>query len=117
MDDRHWQWVVGLFLIALGAGAAIAVWLAPFFADPLVRQIVAALAALAVLGAAMLVLPSPRAEREKRGEDLWDLSGMRMITARWWLVIVVALAVGGGHFTLVGHETGTMAFSAQTAKK
>jgi hypothetical protein len=107
------QQIFGLIFCLLGIGAAIAAWRSPLLADPIVRRVVAAFAALALIGLAMMILPSPREERERRGDDLWELSGLRMLTARWWLVILLTIALGGAHYAVVSHEAGMPLFSAQ----
>ena len=52
------------------------------------------LPACLVLGLAMILFPSYRAERLSRGEDITKLQGWRLITPRWWAIVAVALAVG-----------------------
>ena len=116
MSNRPLQLLCGLILLVVGALAALAAWASPYFGNPLVREIGAGLSALVVLGAALLMLPSPREERIRRGDDVWELSGMKMITARWWLVILMAMAVGGGHFAFVFKETGGISNAVQAAK-
>lgn len=104
MTNRLPQKMIGLVFLVLGLAAAAAAWGAPLGGDPRLRPIVAACAALVVLGGAMLLLPSPREERLGRFEDLWDMSAFQMITARWWVVIALALAVGGGNYAAVSGD-------------
>ena len=104
MRNRLPQKMVGLVALVLGLAAAAAAWGAPLGGDPRIRLIVAACAALVVLGGAMLILPGPREERLARFEDLWDMSSFQMITARWWVVIALALAVGGGNYAVVSGD-------------
>jgi hypothetical protein len=96
--------MVGLFVLILGLAAAAAAWGAPLGGDPRIRPVVAACAALVVLGGALLILPSPREERLGRFEDLWDMSAFQMITTRWWVVIALALAVGAGNYAVVSGD-------------
>lgn len=51
----------------------------------------------AVLGLGLLLFPGYREERLARGETLEGLEGARLLTARWWGVLGVALAVGFAH--------------------
>ena len=104
MTNRLPQQIIGLVLLFLGLAAAAAAWVGPLGGDPRIRPIIAAFFALAVLGGGMLILPSPRQERLGRFEDLWDMSALQMITARWWVVIAVALAVGGANYALVSGD-------------
>jgi hypothetical protein len=116
MSIRFVQSLCGLVLIVVGVLAAVAAWANPNFGIPFVRETGAALSALVVLGLALMILPSPREERIRRGDDMWELSGMKLITARWWCVILLALALGGGHFAFVSQGTGLIANTVQAAK-
>ena len=104
MTNRLPQQMIGLALLFLGLAAAAAAWIGPLGGDPRIRQVIAACSALAVLGGGLLILPSPRQERLGRFEDLWDMSALQMITARWWVVIAVALLVGGANYVFVSGD-------------
>ena len=52
--------------------------------------------AFTVVGLALMLIPGYREERLARGEDISGLVGNRLITPRWWAVLVLALLVGGG---------------------
>ncbi len=54
--------------------------------------------AFLVLGVGMMLFPSYREERVARGEDISKLQGFRLITARWWVIILVALALGAADY-------------------
>ncbi len=47
-----------------------------------------------VIGVALIFFKGYRQERVDRGEDISKLAGMRLITARWWAILAVALALG-----------------------
>ena len=61
--------------------------------------------AVVVLGLALLCIPGYREERLARGEDLQDIKGSRLLTPRWWVVVVVALAAGLANFAVVAFRT------------
>jgi hypothetical protein len=44
-----------------------------------------------VFGIALAIFPGYREERLERGEDISGLKGWRLITMRWWIIIVLAL--------------------------
>jgi DNA-binding transcriptional LysR family regulator len=46
------------------------------------------------LGLGVALLPGYREERRARGEDVARLQGWRLITPRWWAVLVVGFALG-----------------------
>lgn len=54
-------------------------------------------AAQTVLGLALMALPTYRNERLDRGESLEGRGGWRLLTPRWWGVLVVALAAGAAY--------------------
>jgi hypothetical protein len=49
---------------------------------------------LAIIGLALIIFPGYRSERLARGEDLEQLSGAALITARWWGVLAIAVGCG-----------------------
>jgi ABC-type Fe3+-siderophore transport system permease subunit len=54
-----------------------------------------------VLGVGLILLPGYREERLARGEDISGLLGWRLITVRWWAVIVVALVAAVANYALL----------------
>lgn len=54
-----------------------------------------------ILGIGMILFPNYKDERVARGEDISKLSGFELITPRWWIVVVVALAAGAVNFALL----------------
>ena len=49
---------------------------------------------VAFVGLALLVVPGYRRERIEHGEDIRRLTGMRLITARWWGILAIGLLRG-----------------------
>jgi hypothetical protein len=92
----RWFQALGGLLIAAGSAAATAYgWhtgytgkgtaLFPFFF---------------VMGLGLVLFPGYKEERLARGEDISKLSGVDLITPRWWAVLVVGLAAGIANFML-----------------
>ncbi len=50
--------------------------------------------AFTVIGLGLVLFPGYRTERIERGEDLSNLSGIALITPRWWGILAVALVSG-----------------------
>ncbi len=94
------QRVYGLFLVVAGGAVAAIVWGFPLGEPVIVRSLAAVCPFLAILGLAMIVLPSPYTEREARGEDMWELSGLRLLTRRWWTVVFAAMGLAAGAYFL-----------------
>ena len=57
--------------------------------------------ALLVLGIGIILFPGYREERLARGEDISHLQGWRLITVRWWVVILAALALAAANYLLL----------------
>ncbi|MBO0860792.1 MAG: hypothetical protein J2P21_20365 [Chloracidobacterium sp.] len=57
--------------------------------------------AFCVVGLGLILFPGYREERVARGEDISKLDGLKLITARWWGILVVALVVGIGNYILI----------------
>ena len=93
------QRVLGLLLLVASVAVAASVWSIPLSDETVVHSLAAVCPLLAVLGMGMILLPSPLQERIDRGEDVWELSGLRKLTGRWWLVVFVGIAgAAGGYF-------------------
>lgn len=54
-----------------------------------------------VLGIALILFPTYREERLARGEDISNVSEWRLVTPRWWCVVVIAIAFGGLNYALL----------------
>lgn len=55
----------------------------------------------AVFGLAIMVFPNYTDERIARGEDVTGLSGLSLITTRWWIISAVALGAGLANLWLI----------------
>lgn len=55
----------------------------------------------AVMGLALVFFPTYREERLARGEDLSQFSGAELITPRWWVILMLALAASTVNITLL----------------
>jgi hypothetical protein len=57
--------------------------------------------AFCILGLGLILFPGYKEERLARGENLSGLSGAQLLTPRWWVILVVALAAGFGNYLLL----------------
>lgn len=101
MAPRFLKHFLGFLLLLAGIGFAAAVWLVHRGQPSPFCKLEAAGSGLAVLGLAIMVLPGPREERVRRGDDLWGMTPLQMITWRWWLVLAATLLVAWGHEALL----------------
>ncbi|AGY59259.1 hypothetical protein [Gloeobacter kilaueensis] len=94
MDERTKKLLGGALIAAIGVGFIGWSWYnrqsqGSFY----IRTSIFGPAAL-VLGLALLFVPGYREERRGRGEDISALSGLQLVTARWWFILALALALG-----------------------
>ena len=57
--------------------------------------------AFLILGLGLILFPGYKEERLARGEDISELTGMQLLTPRWWGILVCALVAGFGNFLLM----------------
>jgi drug/metabolite transporter (DMT)-like permease len=57
-----------------------------------------------VLGLALNVFPEYKEERIARGEDISGLCGGRLLTPRWWAILILALVAGVVNQALVSSK-------------
>lgn len=53
------------------------------------------------IGLGLIPFPDYKTERASRGEDISELSGLKLLTPRWWTVLVVGLLAGLANFVLL----------------
>jgi hypothetical protein len=57
--------------------------------------------AFTVLGLGLVIFPGYKEERIARGEDISGLSGIQLLTLRWWAILVLCLFAGISNFALL----------------
>jgi hypothetical protein len=64
--------------------------------------------AFAVLGLALVAMPGYREERLAKGQNLADYPKYKIITPRWWAVLVVGLALGVANLAAMAWQAGDL---------
>ncbi len=98
---RWKQRLGGAIIAAIGGGGTLWIWHIARSEGYVYLKASVLLPAFLVLGLAMIAIPGYKEERLARGEDLSGLSGMQLLTPRWWTVLVLALAAGFGNLLLL----------------
>jgi tellurite resistance protein TehA-like permease len=98
---RWKQQVGGLFMTVLGAGFTGWIWYTALFRGYFHRKASMIFPAVFVLGLGIIIFPGYREERIARGEDISRLQGWRLITPRWWVILITALSAGGANCLLL----------------
>ena len=94
MTNRFKQQLGGAVLALLGGEFTVWTWYHGPDEDPHFHKACVLFPAVFVVGIALILFPDYEAERRGSGQDTSSLRGWRLLTPRWWVVIVVGLALG-----------------------
>ena len=98
---RWKQQIGGLMMLLIGAGFTGWSWYTALCQGYFYPKASMLFPAVFVLGLGIVIFPGYKEERMARGEDISRLQGWRLITRRWWAILIVALLVGGANFLLL----------------
>ena len=101
---RWKQRLGGVFLMALGGGYTAWTWHIVRTEGIYYRKACILFPSFFVLGLGLLIFPGYKEERLARGEDISKLSGQKLITPRWWAVVIVGLLAGFANLYFVSHQ-------------
>ena len=101
MVPRWKQQVGGLFMALLGAGFTGWSWYTALYEGYFYRKASMLFPAFFVVGLGIIIFPGYKEERIAPGEDISRLQGWKLITPRWWAILVIALVVGGANYLLL----------------
>jgi hypothetical protein len=93
--SRFKQSIGGVTLFFLGLGLTIMNWSFWFNDGSFYPKAALAGPAFAILGLALVAMPGYREERLAKGQNLADYPKYKIITPRWWAVLVTGLVLGG----------------------
>lgn len=91
----------GMFIALVGGGFTAWGWYTALNEGHYYRNASIIFPAFFILGLGMILFPGYKEERIARGEDISTLSGMQLLTPRWWVILVVALVTGLGNCALL----------------
>lgn len=98
----RWKQRLGGVLIAgIGGGGTAWVWHTALSEGYFYFKAGVLMPAFLVLGLGLVAVPGYKEERIGRGEDISGLSGVELLTPRWWAILAGALAAGVGNFLLL----------------
>jgi len=101
MVSRWKQQLGGLLIALLGAGFTGWSWYTAVYKGYFYRKASMLFPAIMVLGLGIIIFPGYKEERTARGEDISRIQGWKLITPRWWAIIVIALVAGGVNYVLL----------------
>ena len=94
MISRERERLGGVVLLVLGLAATYLVWGTAIDKGYFLAKAAGVGPAIAFVGLALMVVPSYRRERIERGEDIRGLTGMKLLTPRWWAILAIGLLLG-----------------------
>ncbi len=103
---RWKQRLAGMLMALLGAAGTWWVWRTAFSEGYYSEKAAMIFPAIAVVGLGLILLPGYREERLARGEDISRIQGRRLITARWWAILVMAVCAGVANYLLLLSQVG-----------
>jgi predicted histidine transporter YuiF (NhaC family) len=94
MNDRTNEIIGGIFIFTVSAGLYFYNWYLIENHDYYYPKAAFFGGLMMIVGLALILIPNYRAERKNRGENIDNLSGMQLLTPKWWAILAAALAFG-----------------------
>ena len=94
MNDRTKEIIGGIFIFIVSSGLYFYDWHLIFTEQYYYPKALIFGGAMMIVGLALIIIPGYRTERKIRGENIDNLSGMQLLTPKWWAILVAALAFG-----------------------
>ena len=81
----------GLFTITLSGSALVWMWSTAMSKHYFYPKLVGIMTAFFIVGVGLLIFGGYRSERLEKGEDISKLIGLKLLTPRWWVVLVISI--------------------------
>lgn len=94
MNDRTKEIIGGMFIFTVSAGLYFYNWYLIENHDYYYPKAAFFGGSMMIVGLALIFIPGYRTERKNRGENIDNLSGMQLLTTKWWAILVAALVFG-----------------------
>lgn len=91
----------GAFMALVSLGGTIGVWYAALTEGYFYPYFSVIFPAFFFVGLGMIFFKNYKTERVERGEDISEIEGWKLITARWWAMLVLGLLAGVADFALL----------------
>lgn len=100
-STRRIQQLGGLFILLLSLGFIVWTWWTAFFEGYYYLKASFIFPPFFFIGLGLLLFPDYKTERIKRGEDVSQLEGLKLLTPRWWAILIIGLLAGLGNYLLI----------------
>ncbi len=94
MVSRQKERFGGLFIATIGAILTIWNWHLAISAGHFYAKAAMFGPAVTIIGLALVLVPGYKTERIDRGEDISQLTGIQLLTPRWWGILAISLGSG-----------------------
>lgn len=94
MVSRSMERLGGLFIATLGSLLTLWNWHLALSAGHFYPKIAILGPIFTMMGLGLILFPGYRTERIDRGEDLTQLSGLALLTPRWWGILAISIGSG-----------------------
>ena len=90
----------GVFVVLVGATGTVWGWYTALYRGYYEVNASIFFPYIGIFGLGLIAFRDFEEERIARGEDISQLSGMQLVTPRWWVILAVGLAAGLGNMAL-----------------
>jgi hypothetical protein len=94
MVSRQKERFGGLLIATIGAILTIWNWHVAIYEGHFYGKVAMIGPAFTMLGLALVIFPGYKTERIERGEDISQLTGIQLLTPRWWGILAISLGSG-----------------------
>ena len=98
---RNYQRIGGAVMVLISLGGIALVWYTAFAKSYVLVYASMVFPAFFFVGLGVIFFKNYKTERVERGEDISQLEGWRLITARWWAILVLGILAGLANFALL----------------
>ncbi len=91
MNQKTKERLGGLLNILLCGPALVWMWSNAVTKHYFYPKLVGILTAFFIVGVFLLIFGGYRSERLENGEDISKLSGLKLLTPRWWMVLIISI--------------------------
>ena len=98
---RSYQQIGGAMMALVSLGGVALVWYTAVTKGYVLVYASMVFPAFFFVGLGMIFFKNYKIERVERGEDISEMEGWRLITARWWAILIFGILAGVGNFAIL----------------
>lgn len=94
MSHRLKDFIGGIILLVISAGLYFYNWHLITSRSEYYPKAMLFAAMMLIVGLGLMIFGGYRTERLRKGEDLDHLSGLQLLTPKWWVILIAAILFG-----------------------